>query len=191
MIYCPHLGADLSVGGQVQGNCIECPFHKWRFDGLNGNVVDVPYSKQQISSSKLSGIKLWDVLESNGFIWIWYHEQDSKPTWFPNENKKVASEAWKYRGRSEFEVTCHIQEIPENGADVAHLKAIHENPSLSFKQSQNINDLLSLFTKHIWTAKWSINEDPKYKHETIIAISHYISLFQDKFNFFHVHVDVR
>ncbi|KAI8431829.1 hypothetical protein MSG28_016231, partial [Choristoneura fumiferana] len=30
--YCPHLGANLGVGGTVSGGCIECPFHKWRFD---------------------------------------------------------------------------------------------------------------------------------------------------------------
>jgi cholesterol 7-dehydrogenase len=26
--YCPHMGADLGVGGKVVGDCIECPFHK-------------------------------------------------------------------------------------------------------------------------------------------------------------------
>ena len=31
--YCPHLGANLAVGGQVKGDCIECPFHQWQFKG--------------------------------------------------------------------------------------------------------------------------------------------------------------
>jgi phenylpropionate dioxygenase-like ring-hydroxylating dioxygenase large terminal subunit len=29
--YCPHLGAHMGVGGQVVGDCMECPFHKWQF----------------------------------------------------------------------------------------------------------------------------------------------------------------
>ncbi len=31
--YCPHLGANLAVGGKVKGDCIECPFHQWQFNG--------------------------------------------------------------------------------------------------------------------------------------------------------------
>lgn len=36
--FCPHLGANLAIGGQVQKNCITCPFHGWKFDGDNGKV---------------------------------------------------------------------------------------------------------------------------------------------------------
>lgn len=42
--YCPHLGANLGVGGIVDGDCIECPFHQWKFDGNDGNCVNIPYS---------------------------------------------------------------------------------------------------------------------------------------------------
>lgn len=42
--YCPHLGAHLGVGGVVKGDCIECPFHKWVFQGGSGDCVHVPYS---------------------------------------------------------------------------------------------------------------------------------------------------
>ena len=42
--YCPHLGANLGVGGRVHGNCIECPFHGWQFDGESGQCVKIPYA---------------------------------------------------------------------------------------------------------------------------------------------------
>lgn len=29
------------------------------------------------------------------------------------------------QGRTEHEVACHVQEIPENGADIAHLGFLH------------------------------------------------------------------
>lgn len=44
--YCPHLGADLSAGGKVKQDQIECPFHLWRFDGRSGKCVDIPYAKK-------------------------------------------------------------------------------------------------------------------------------------------------
>lgn len=43
--FCPHMGANLGVGGIVRGNCIECPFHQWRFSGQDGKLIEIPYSK--------------------------------------------------------------------------------------------------------------------------------------------------
>ena len=37
--YCPHLGANLAVGGKVHGDCIECPFHQWQFNGEHKNCT--------------------------------------------------------------------------------------------------------------------------------------------------------
>ncbi len=51
--YCPHLGANLGVGGQVKGNCIECPFHAWTFRGSDGKCVDIPYTEKGICTSEL------------------------------------------------------------------------------------------------------------------------------------------
>jgi nitrite reductase/ring-hydroxylating ferredoxin subunit len=40
--FCLHLGANLAVGGKVVDNCIECPFHKWKFSE-DGTVKEIPY----------------------------------------------------------------------------------------------------------------------------------------------------
>lgn len=44
--YCPHLGANMGVGGVVKGNCLECPFHGWLFDGETGSCSHIPYAKK-------------------------------------------------------------------------------------------------------------------------------------------------
>lgn len=44
--YCPHLGANLAVGGRVLGDCIECPFHGWQFQGTDGKCVKIPYAEK-------------------------------------------------------------------------------------------------------------------------------------------------
>ena len=41
--HCTHLGAHLAVGGKVEGNCIRCPFHGWKFDGADGSCAEIPY----------------------------------------------------------------------------------------------------------------------------------------------------
>lgn len=42
--YCPHLGANMAVGGRVKGDNIECPFHQWSFRGSDGSCANIPYS---------------------------------------------------------------------------------------------------------------------------------------------------
>ncbi len=43
--HCPHLGAHLAVGGRVEGECLRCPFHGWKFDGESGRCVEIPYGE--------------------------------------------------------------------------------------------------------------------------------------------------
>ena len=44
--HCAHLGAILTAGGRVIGDCIECPFHEWRFEGEGGTCTRIPYLKE-------------------------------------------------------------------------------------------------------------------------------------------------
>lgn len=45
----------------------------------------------------------------NGFIYLWYHAEGEDPNWRPPIFPQIESGEWKYRGRSEFKVACHIQ----------------------------------------------------------------------------------
>lgn len=124
--YCPHIGANLAVGGRVKGNCIECPFHQWRFRGTDGELTEVPYTTSSIPKAK---VKAWKSCEQGGFIFVWYHVDDAEP-WTIPAVPEVENGNWVYHGRNEYFVNCHIQEIPENGADPAHLQAVH-GPSIA------------------------------------------------------------
>lgn len=54
-------------------------------------------------------LKMWTVEEMYGFIYLWYHAENEDPSWRPDMVPEVESKTWKYRGRSEFRVACHIQ----------------------------------------------------------------------------------
>lgn len=56
--YCTHMGANLGVGGIVKKNCIECPFHRWKFSGDDGSCVDIPYSNNGSSEGSLDSFGL-------------------------------------------------------------------------------------------------------------------------------------
>ena len=44
--HCPHLGAHLGFGGQIEGEDVVCPFHAWRFAAGDGRCVGVPYQRR-------------------------------------------------------------------------------------------------------------------------------------------------
>src|ERR1700685_3731602 len=41
---CPHMGASLA-SGYVEGSCVTCPWHAWRFSVKDGTWLDHPRSK--------------------------------------------------------------------------------------------------------------------------------------------------
>lgn len=164
--YCPHLGANMAVGGVVRGNCLECPFHNWRFDGETGECSSVPYSEKTPDFIK---VKKWECVEVNSFVFVWYHAEGEEPSWYPKDVDAIKNHKWPFHGRSEFLVGCHIQEIPENGADVAHLNAIH-SPSLFGGHDLRFYEKLYLkFMRHIWGAQW--NQSPDEGHVGIMNLT--------------------
>jgi cholesterol 7-dehydrogenase len=68
---CPHMGANLAVGGKVGDNCITCPFHAWSFDS-NGDVIDIPYLE---ASAKLPNAKVntYTAQDWCGLLCVYFH----------------------------------------------------------------------------------------------------------------------
>lgn len=104
--YCPHLGANLAVGGQVVGNCLQCPFHGWLYRGEDGKCVEVPYSEKIPDFAKT---KAWPCVEKNCNIYIWYHAEEIEPTWMPDDIAEIENGTWTYRGYTEHPINAHIE----------------------------------------------------------------------------------
>uniref|UniRef100_A0A914VDT9 Cholesterol 7-desaturase n=1 Tax=Plectus sambesii TaxID=2011161 RepID=A0A914VDT9_9BILA len=122
--YCPHLGANLAIGGRVvNDNCIQCPFHGWTFSAKDGKCVDIPYSTGRIPEQ--AKLEIWPVVERNKHIYAWFHCDGLPPQWEIPIIPEVENGEWEYKGRTEHELNSHIQETPENGADTAHLHYLH------------------------------------------------------------------
>ncbi|XP_070157365.1 cholesterol 7-desaturase nvd [Polyergus mexicanus] len=139
--YCPHLGANMAQGGRVKGDCLECPFHSWTFRGEDGRCDNIPYTEKV---PVIARAKAWKCREVNHIIFVWYHAESAEPDWQPQPQTHISNGTWRYQGRNEFFINCHIQEIAENGADIAHLSAVH-GPAMFF--SSNV----SWLARHSWT----------------------------------------
>lgn len=172
--YCPHLGANIAAGGNVIGEEIHCPFHGWKFN-CSGTCTDIPYSEGKIP--KQADMRSYTTLETNGHILLWFDAEGRDPMWYPPELPEVQSNAWSWRGFTRHLLNCHIQEVPENGADVAHLHYLHGPGLLTGTDLRTTHNPLFDFVKHNWYASWAPEEAPDRKHLSILKLVHRLSVF--------------
>ncbi|KAK1155773.1 cholesterol 7-desaturase isoform X1 [Acipenser oxyrinchus oxyrinchus] len=204
--YCPHLGANLAVGGRVVGGCIECPFHGWQFRGEDGKCVRIPYAERV---PEFAQIKPWPSCELNGMVLVWYHCDGMDPTWQIPEQEEITLKKWIYRGRTEHFINSHIQEIPENAADIAHLSHLHTPSILSGVDLRYTNSKVWDFVRHHWEVStgrscitgsvgialcheasedpeawpdvaWSPEPEP-HKHCSRMLVKHRLTIFRRRF----------
>ena len=123
--WCKHLGAHMGHGAKVHGNLLECPFHAWRYDGDEGVVKEIPYARTIPPQVKRKCLETWNVVEANGWIWTWYHPQGAAPLWDVVVHAEVGDPDWTPYEVHEWTVYGSIQNMAENGVDVAHFKYIH------------------------------------------------------------------
>ena len=122
--YCKHLGAHMGYGGKVNGNNLECPFHAWRYDGT-GVVREIPYAKTIPPQIKRPCAHQWPVAEANRWLMFWYHPDGTAPQWEVQHFAETTDPEWSDYEITEWNVWGNIQNMAENGVDVAHFKFVH------------------------------------------------------------------
>ena len=121
--YCPHLGAHLGHGGKVEGNAVVCPFHGWRWDGVSGRCLEVPYSKKIPARAEIA---TYPTREQNGYVMLWYHADGAAPLFEVDVIPETSDPRYRQYKRMRWELDSHVQEIYENIVDIAHFRSLHK-----------------------------------------------------------------
>jgi 3-ketosteroid 9alpha-monooxygenase subunit A len=121
--HCPHLGADLGVGGTVVEDTIRCPFHAWRFDG-DGQCVDIPYARSPKIPARAC-VRAWPVRERNGLVFVWYDGLGRAPSYEIPVIEEHGSPEWTGWTVSKMTIRTQPREIIENVADKGHFPTVH------------------------------------------------------------------
>ena len=122
--YCPHLGANIGVGGRVVGDLLECPFHQWRFDGA-GKVAEIDYAKRLNAKACLPTLP---TLERHGVVMAWFHPAGAAPSFTLPEVPEATDPAWVGPFSQGHRIRTCLQEMAENSADSAHFMTVHKHP---------------------------------------------------------------
>lgn len=91
---CPHRAAPLSAGrlldapatidpdvGKTKGDCIECPYHGWKFDLGTGKCVEIPSLTKAQSAhfeTERMAVQRFELCEMHGLIWIFIPSSKQK-----------------------------------------------------------------------------------------------------------------
>ena len=132
--YCAHMGAHLGIGpgspgdrepgeGRTVGDCVQCPFHGWKYDA-SGQCVEIPYSEARIPAR--ARVRGWDVREQNGLIFVWHHSDGEKPQWEIPILPEYVDDDWTGPIVTEREIATCLQEMAENDHDFVHFKYVHD-----------------------------------------------------------------
>jgi phenylpropionate dioxygenase-like ring-hydroxylating dioxygenase large terminal subunit len=133
--HCPHLGAHLGYGGQVDGDDVVCPFHGWAWSPEGRNTC-IPYGTTV--NRKLT-IGPWATAEADDMILVWFDAAGRPPAWAPPTVAGLVPgfvaddfvpaypagiEVWR-------DLAVFPQFVAENIVDAAHFRFVHSARSVS------------------------------------------------------------
>ena len=115
--FCPHLGADLSVGQVVDGQ-IRCAYHHWRFD-CSGRCVDIPAGDKIPPGARIA---TYPSAEAWGLVWAFNGETPRFPVpGIPGATEHEICYETHFRGTRGVDTWVAVS----NGVDFQHLRTLH------------------------------------------------------------------
>jgi phenylpropionate dioxygenase-like ring-hydroxylating dioxygenase large terminal subunit len=115
--YCPHVGADLSLGKIVDGH-VQCAFHLWEYDET-GQCVKTGIGDP---APKAACLYSFPAAERFGFIWAFNGDEPlfELPK-LPYPDDQLVTNCY----RLEYQLHCDPWVFAANTPDMQHLKVVH------------------------------------------------------------------
>jgi phenylpropionate dioxygenase-like ring-hydroxylating dioxygenase large terminal subunit len=125
---CSHRGGSLA-GGKLKGDCIECPYHGWQFDG-DGQCRKIPSLGAGAGIPARTRVDAYPVQEKYGLIFAFLGDlpADQRPPLL--EIPEFESADWRATWM-EYEVDFNYERSVENGLDPAHNEFVHPTHGFS------------------------------------------------------------
>ena len=117
---CVHRGMALS-SGKVDGDCLECPYHGWKYDG-QGALRSVPALCEGERLPRATPMRSYPVVEQDHHLWVWIG--DRVPRTAPFHFPYCGEPTWRtFFLHTRFEAP--VEDCLENFLDVPHTLFVH------------------------------------------------------------------
>jgi phenylpropionate dioxygenase-like ring-hydroxylating dioxygenase large terminal subunit len=124
--WCPHLGADLSVGQVVDGR-LRCAYHHWSFDDA-GACAHIPTGDKIPAAAR---VFTYPAEEKWGLVWAFNGESpDFAVPILPDAEPDTIDYAAYERGERPWDTWVAVS----NGVDFQHLRTLHGLPAASMPE---------------------------------------------------------
>jgi len=138
---CSHRGGKLSKG-EIRNNCVQCPYHGWRFQG-GGDCEYIPsLGKDNQKFPQRTRIDSYPVEEHYGVIFAFLGdlpEAERPPLLLPTRNPEkqdYSGKQWRHATLG-WDIKSNYERCVENGLDPSHNEFVH--PSHGMK-GQNLDE---------------------------------------------------
>ncbi|MGI9329676.1 MAG: Rieske 2Fe-2S domain-containing protein [Gammaproteobacteria bacterium] len=120
---CIHRGGSLSRG-KLADDCVECPYHGWRFAG-DGNCVRIPSMAEGKTPPARAKVDSYPVQEHYGIVFAFLGDlpEDERPPVCPVA--EYGQEGWRANEIAILEIDCYFERSMENGLDPVHNQFVH------------------------------------------------------------------
>lgn len=128
--WCPHMGADLSIGA-VKGNSLVCKFHSWSWGG-DGACNHIPYAKRIPPKAR---IRTWPACEQNKMLFVWNDPEGNPPDprqAIPRIEHCFNPAEWSDWSMIKWTIKNNCRELIDNIADMAHFVSVHGSDNVVY-----------------------------------------------------------
>lgn len=124
---CVHRGGSLGTG-KLKDDCIECPYHGWRYDG-DGQCTRIPTLRAGAAIPNRARVDSYPVIERYGIVFAFLGD-------LPEEQRPPILDLKEW-GREGWSVTslvygwhANYERVIENGLDATHTEFVHPSAGL-------------------------------------------------------------
>ncbi|MDX2142688.1 MAG: aromatic ring-hydroxylating dioxygenase subunit alpha [Rhodospirillaceae bacterium] len=137
---CVHRGASLAHG-KVKGDCIECPYHGWQFQGADGACTKIPSLGKDAKIPARAKVDSYPVQEKYGLVFAFLGDLTEAERPPLMDIPEWGQEGWAIT-RMNNQWKANYLRSQENTLDRAHTEFVH--PSMGYqggREDYNVPDL--------------------------------------------------
>jgi phenylpropionate dioxygenase-like ring-hydroxylating dioxygenase large terminal subunit len=177
---------DIYIGKITEDNCIQCPFHHWKYD-KEGNVAEIPYNKDPKCVPKFGKLRTYKCVEYIGWICVYFHADNKDPEYELPEFLAKEAKDCGFVQHMKWDVgfhTCSVIDLVDQMADHAHFNILHGEfliPWTQFPLPKWLKKILPIGIHHELTT--FLGDDKEWKSEVEQtgwgSVDKYLAFFYD------------